>query len=452
MVAWPPPNSVLNVPWKFSLMAANASRKRCLLVSSIFLIVSPVAVIESVRSFRWVVRNVWRVLKLVELIDGHHVDRAQAIDLAAASRAMCSSGVAEAAMAGSGAASAASSAVFHPRRHHGSAEVGTLAVDRAGLGSTGSGLHFGHHLVERHLQRVDARLREMRQMALLGRARHFELAHLGLNRFERLSRVAHRGFDAIGLLPKIRRAASSAARTSPRSASRRTPSRSSICTVSSTNRLRPSRFGLDIGGRRPATPDARFELAVGSPRGARPRHPARRVRSTSVAYDALASAARRASACSSLARIAQPMLRVRQLLVGGALLLLEPRNRLARFALPRLETVALLFGAAPLDLEQLDLLLHLLQVVGRPLQLQLEADDRLFLAMQIGIDRGQRVRHLRDPRLERGDLGDGLIALGFFAGDAIAQFLDLALDAENGAPFVLAAARDEHRGRARPRR
>ena len=57
MVAWPPPNSVLNVPWKFSLMAANASRNRSLLVSSIFLIVSCVAVIESVRSFLWVVRN-----------------------------------------------------------------------------------------------------------------------------------------------------------------------------------------------------------------------------------------------------------------------------------------------------------------------------------------------------------------------------------------------------------
>ena len=42
-------------------MTVNASRKRSLLVSSIRLIASPVAAIESRRSFRWTVRNVWRV-------------------------------------------------------------------------------------------------------------------------------------------------------------------------------------------------------------------------------------------------------------------------------------------------------------------------------------------------------------------------------------------------------
>ena len=60
-LARPPPKRVLNVPWKFSLITANASRNRCLLVSSIFLIVSPVDWIESTRSFRCVVRKVWRV-------------------------------------------------------------------------------------------------------------------------------------------------------------------------------------------------------------------------------------------------------------------------------------------------------------------------------------------------------------------------------------------------------
>ena len=144
------------------------------------------------------------------------------------------------------------------------------------------------------------------------------------------------------------------------------------------------------------------------------------------------------------ARIAKAMLRLRQLLVGGALLLVEPRNRLARFALPRLEPLPLLFGAAPLDFEQLELLLHFLQIVGRALQLHLEADDGLLLAMQVGIHGRERVRHLGDARLERGDFGHRLIALGFFAGDAIAQLLDLALDAEDGAPLVLAAARHEH--------
>jgi len=53
----------------------------------------------------------------------------------------------------------------------------------------------------------------------------------------------------------------------------------------------------------------------------------------------------------------------------------------ARFALPSVETLALLFGAAPFNLEQLELLLNSLQVVGRALQLHLETDNRLLLAM-----------------------------------------------------------------------
>ena len=59
--ARPPPNSVLNVSWKFWLMAANASRNRAFVVSSMRLIASPVAAIESTRSLRCVVRNTWRV-------------------------------------------------------------------------------------------------------------------------------------------------------------------------------------------------------------------------------------------------------------------------------------------------------------------------------------------------------------------------------------------------------
>ena len=101
---------------------------------------------------------------------------------------------------------------------------------------------------------------------------------------------------------------------------------------------------------------------------------------------AFASAARRASVLQRLARVAEPMLRVRQLLVGGALLLFEPSDRFARLALPRFEATPLLFGAAPLDFEQLGLLLHLLQIVRRPLQLQLERQNRLLFAMQIGVD------------------------------------------------------------------
>src|SRR6185436_9786343 len=59
--ARPPPKSVLKVTWKFSWMAVNASRNRLLVVSSIRLIASDVWAIDSTRSFRCVVRNVWRV-------------------------------------------------------------------------------------------------------------------------------------------------------------------------------------------------------------------------------------------------------------------------------------------------------------------------------------------------------------------------------------------------------
>ena len=52
MPALPPPNSVANVPWKFVLMAVNASRKRACVVSSILLIASVVCAIESIRSWR----------------------------------------------------------------------------------------------------------------------------------------------------------------------------------------------------------------------------------------------------------------------------------------------------------------------------------------------------------------------------------------------------------------
>jgi hypothetical protein len=59
--ARPPPNSVENVVWKLALMALNASRKRACVVSSMRLMASFVCAIESMRSWRWVVRNVWRV-------------------------------------------------------------------------------------------------------------------------------------------------------------------------------------------------------------------------------------------------------------------------------------------------------------------------------------------------------------------------------------------------------
>ena len=168
------------------------------------------------------------------------------------------------------------------------------------------------------------------------------------------------------------------------------------------------------------------------------------VRSTSVAYEAFASAARRASACRASLASPRRCCACDSFSSARALLFIEPRNRFARFALPRLQSLALLLGAASLDFEQLEFLLHLLQIVCRALQLHLEAKNRLLLAMQVGIHGRDGVRYLDDASLERGHVRYRLIALRLFACDAIAQFLDLALDAEDGAPFVLAAARDQH--------
>ena len=303
-------------------------------------------------------------------------------------------------------------------------------------------MHLGHDVVQRLLQRVDARLRQVREAALLGRARHFELAHLRVNRFERLAGLARRTLDAIGLLAEIGdrllgRAHVDAKRVQPLAVA-----------IEHLHRFldqprEARRLPVDVGHSRLRRTDPRLELSVGfldardvgvQRSGALHQHCIR----------GLSLGGAPSQHLQRFARIAKAMLRVRQLLVGGALLLVEPRNRFARFALPRLEPLPLLVGPAALDLEQLEFLLHLLQVVVRALQLHLEADNRLLLAMQVGIHRCDRVRHLGDARLERRDVGYRLIALGLFAGNAIAQLLDLALDAQNRASFVLAAARYQH--------
>ena len=68
-------------------------------------------------------------------------------------------------------------------------------------------------------------------------------------------------------------------------------------------------------------------------------------------------------------RVAEAMLRVRQLLVRGELFLVEPSNAFASLALPRFKAAALLFCTATFDFEQLSLLLYLLQIICRSLQL-----------------------------------------------------------------------------------
>ena len=81
--ARPPPNSVLKISWKLRLMAANASAKRSRVVSSMRLIASLVWAMDVDQILA--LRRQERVarLELVELLDRHHVDRAEAIDLGA---------------------------------------------------------------------------------------------------------------------------------------------------------------------------------------------------------------------------------------------------------------------------------------------------------------------------------------------------------------------------------
>ena len=83
--------------------------------------------------------------------------------------------------------------------------------------------------------------------------------------------------------------------------------------------------------------------------------------------------------------------------------------------------------------------------VGRVLQLRVVADDDLFLFVMLGVQRGDRVRRVRDGALERRGFlreRDERVALGC---DAVAQLLDLALGLENPARFGAAAARHQLR-------
>ena len=75
--ARPPPNSVLNVTWKFAWIAVNASVKRAFVVSSMRVIASRrlrdrVDQVAALRGQEHVA-----LLELVELLDGHHVHRAR---------------------------------------------------------------------------------------------------------------------------------------------------------------------------------------------------------------------------------------------------------------------------------------------------------------------------------------------------------------------------------------
>ena len=102
-----------------------------------------------------------------------------------------------------------------------------------------------------------------------------------------------------------------------------------------------------------------------------------------------------------LARLEELPLRRRQLLVGRALLGLDALNRLPRLVLALFLRAQLLFRAATLDGDLLLLPRHAVGGFAGRGDLQVVTDDRLFLAMQLRLERGDR-RFSRGDRRRRG--------------------------------------------------
>ena len=199
--ARPPPNSVLNVSWKLRLIAANASAKRCRVVSSMRLIASLVCAIESTRSLRCVVRNAWRV--------SSSSNCSIAIMLTGPSRSILPR---SAAIASSG--REAGRRLAHAGLSHGGGLaierrredvvrlvlclvgrlLGLLRRDCACVGHGGAVafelFHFGEHVVERRLHHFQALRGKVVQIAFRCRAQHLELRGLGSHRVEHAAGLA----------------------------------------------------------------------------------------------------------------------------------------------------------------------------------------------------------------------------------------------------------------------
>ena len=105
-----------------------------------------------------------------------------------------------------------------------------------------------------------------------------------------------------------------------------------------------------------------------------------------------------------LAGIEQPALRAIQLVVGLALIGLDPDDRLPRFILSRVLGALLFFSRASFDGDLLALPRDALRrAVGRS-DLQVEADHGLFLPMLLALQRRRRRLRGRDPQVERDEL------------------------------------------------
>src|SRR6185369_2823873 len=146
-----------------------------------------------------------------------------------------------------------------------------------------------------------------------------------------------------------------------------------------------------------------------------------------------------------LARLEQLPLRRRQLLVGRALLGLDALDRLPRLVFAPLLRAQLLFRAAALERGLFLLPRHTVRGITRRGHLQVVADDGLFLAVELGLERRDRGLGGGNRQVETGRFleqpHEGRVA----GVGALAQLLDLALGRQDAARFVARATLDAMR-------
>ena len=124
-------------------------------------------------------------------------------------------------------------------------------------------------------------------------------------------------------------------------------------------------------------------------------------------------------------------MRSRQQLIGRALLHFDPRDRLACFVLPRFLRTPLLFCRAPFHGNLLLFARDSICRIAARCQLQVEADDRLLLAVELTLEgQNRRLRGSHD-HVERAEVVAQPIDRGALDVGALAQLLDLALGGQD---------------------
>ncbi len=164
----------------------------------------------------------------------------------------------------------------------------------------------------------------------------------------------------------------------------------------------------------------------------------RRVRRSSLSASA-------AQLVGRLSRFEKTTLRRGQPLVGAPLILVQPRDRGARLFLAALQLIALFLGLTPFARKLFAFLRQTSFLIGDVLQLRLETDDSLFLLVQLGGERRDRRRRLRNRRLQFRGLCSQAGERVTVGRHSLAQLLDLAFRFEDAARHRQAAARHQMR-------